>query len=454
MREKFLQFFIVTLISLLLSSCAYKRLFKEGKKYEEAGMLELSVEKYNASLIKKEDFTDARIALNRTIIRYANELEQQIDNNYTQLDDDALVENFIKLKNLKNIADNNRIQLEIGSRTQEQYNESQQRYVIDHYANVLAFIETEDFSTALSHILAIKKVDTNYKDIVEKEIICRCEPLYREALQQMQLEKYRTAYNTFKSIIKIGGNYKDSKSLQDECLEKGMLTVAFTSFYSNDTSKKTFIDKLKSSITTTVQNSNAIFLEIVDINNTEAIVKEQHLAMQNGIEIQGTLIPVRSHLTLDVPQLTYTKSSLTKTKKKGFIKEIQKDKSVVYHKVYYYECTQSAVAKVTLNYNLKSTETGLTLLSNSYSLQTSDKVHYIEYSGKNASNLLSGSWENQGKFNPEKDRVNDNYTAKNNIQTLLKARTSLKSSTELQNVLCTDIAKKLSNSLLNYNPEK
>ena len=123
-------------------------------------MLELSVEKYNASLIKKEDFTDARIALNRTIIRYANELEQQIDNNYTQLDDDALVENFIKLKNLKNIADNNRIQLEIGSRTQEQYNESQQRYVIDHYANVLAFIETEDFSTALSHILAIKKVDT------------------------------------------------------------------------------------------------------------------------------------------------------------------------------------------------------------------------------------------------------------------------------------------------------
>ena len=105
--------------------------------------------------------------------------------------------------NLKNIADNNRIQLEIGSRTQEQYNESQQRYVIDHYANVLAFIETEDFSTALSHILAIKKVDTNYKDIVEKEIICRCEPLYREALQQMQLEKYRTAYNTFKEPVAV-----------------------------------------------------------------------------------------------------------------------------------------------------------------------------------------------------------------------------------------------------------
>jgi len=454
MRVRILHFFIVAFVSLLLSSCAYQRLFKEGKKYEEAGMLELSVEKYNAALAKKNDFADARIALNRTLIRYANDLEQQIDENYIQLNDDALVENFIKLKNLKRIADNNRIQLEISSRVQEQYNESQQRYLVDHYAKALAFIETEDFSAALSHILSIKKVNENYQDIAEKEIVCRCEPLYREALQQMQLEKYRTAYNTFNSIIKIGSNYKDSKNLQNECLEKGMLTVAFTTFYSNDIAKKNFVNKLKTNITTTIQSSNAIFLEIVDINNTEAIIKEQHLAMQNGIEIQGTLIPVRSHLSFEVPQLTYTKSSLSKTKKKGFIKETKKDKSVVYHKVYYYECTQSVVAKVSLNYKLLSTETGLTLLSNSYSLQTSDKIHYIEYSGKNASNLLSGNWENTGKFNPNKDYVNDNFSAKYSIQSLLKARNVLKSSTELQNVLCNDIAKKISNSLLKYNPEK
>ena len=101
-----------------------------------------------------------------------------------------------------------------------------------------------------------------------------------------------------------------------------------------------------------------------------------------------------------------------------------------------------------------STETGLTLLSNSYTLQTTDKIHYIEYSGENASNLLSGYWEKSGSLNPNKDSVNDNLSAKRTIQSLVSARNTLKSFSELQNVLCNDIAKKLSNTLQNYNPEK
>lgn len=454
MRVKIFQYIVLLVVFFLFSSCAYKRLFKEGMKYENAGMLELSIEKYDAALYKKSDFTDARIALNRTLIRYASDLEQEIDENYTLLNDDATVESFLKLQDIKNIADKNRIHLEISYRTQEQYNESQQRYLVDHYAKAITLLENEDFNKALSHILSIKKVNSSYRDINEKEIICRCEPLYREALEQMQLKKYRTAYNTFNSIIGIGNNYKDSKNLQNECLEKGILTIAFTDFYSNDVNKCLFVENLQNKIKTTIQNSNTIFLKIVDIDNTEKIIREQHLAMQNGIEIQGSLVPVRSHLSFNIPQLTYTKSTLSKTKKKGFIKEIKKDKSVVYHKVYYYECSQSVVAKIVLYYDLCSTETGLTLLSNSYTLQTTDKIHYIEYSGENASNLLSGYWEKSGSLNPNKDSVNDNLSAKRTIQSLVSARNTLKSFSELQNVLCNDIAKKLSNTLQNYNPEK
>ena len=195
---------IIISLSVLFSGCAYKRLFKEGKKYEDEGMLELSIEKYNESLQKKTDFVDARIALNRTLTRYAHDLEQQIDENYIQLDDNEIVENYLKLKNIKKIADNNRISLEISNQTKEQYTESQQRYLTNHYAQVTTNLENEDFDNALLHILAIKKVNSSYKDIKEKEIICRCEPLYRKAQQQIQLKKYRTAYSILESVIGIG----------------------------------------------------------------------------------------------------------------------------------------------------------------------------------------------------------------------------------------------------------
>lgn len=445
---------IIISLSFLFSGCAYKRLFKEGKKYEDEGMLELSIEKYNEALQKKTDFVDARIALNRTLTRYAHDLEQQIDENYIQLDDNEIVENYLKLKNFKKIADNNRISLEISNQTKEQYTEAQQRYLTNHYAQVTTNLENEDFDNALLHILAIKKVNSSYKDIKEKEIICRCEPLYRNAQQQIQLKKYRTAYSILESVIGIGGNYKDSKNIQNECLEKGILTVAFTNFSSNDANKRLFAEQLIRKTTTNIQNANALFLKVVDINNTEQIVREQKIAMQNGIEIQGNIIPVRSHLSFKIPLLTYTKSTLTKTKKKGYIKEVKDDKSVVYHKVYYYECAQSAESKIMFTYELRSTETGLTLLLDNYTEQISDKVCYIEYSGKNISNLRSGYWENGGAFNPSKDYVNDNFMANLAILQLINARKTLKTKSDLQTTLCNNIANKISDKLIKYNPEK
>ncbi len=438
---------------IILSSCAHKRLYKEGKKYEEAGMLELSIEKYNAAITKKNDYVDARIGLNRTIARFSKDLEQKIDNSYTNLDDNQTVEYFIQLQKVKAIADNNQVILEISNRTQDQYDESKNRYLNDHYANVLTEIRNENFDVALQHILDIKKVNHSYKDIAELEKTCRCEPLYRDGIEYMNLGKYRSAHSKFSSVLNIGGDYKDSKALQNESLEKGVLTIAFAQFNLGNSNYQLFAEQITSQIKQNILNANALFLKIVELDNTEAMIREQKIAMQNGIDIKGNLIPVRAHLLCNIPQISYTKTKLECVKKKGFIKDIKKDKSVVYHKVYYYEYSQKATAKAFLSYDLRSTVNGLTMLTNSHTATTSDNIHYIEYSGKNRSALRSGNWKNSGRFNPNEDVVYDNLLSNLAITQLLNARKTLRTTSEMQNILVNDLSLKLSKSLLQFNTE-
>ncbi len=438
---------------IIFSSCAYKRLYKEGKKYEDAGLLELSIEKYNAAIAKKNDFVDARIGLNRTIVRYSKDLEQKIENSYTNLNDDQTVDHFIKLQKIKSIADRNQIVLEISNRTQEQYNESKNRYLSDHYANALNEMKNENFNNALQHLLDIKKVNQTYKDITELERICRCEPLYRNALELMNLGKYRMAHSKFCSVLNIGGDYKDSQALREECLEKGVLTIAFTKFSLGNNSYQLFAEQITTKTKQNILNSNALFLKIVELDNTEAMIREQKIAMQNGIDLKGNLIPVRAHLLCNIPQLSYAKTKLECVKKKGFIKEVKKDKSVIYHKVYYYEYKQKATAKAFLSYTLRSTENGLTLLTNSHTATTSDNIHFIEYSGKNCNALRSGNWKNSGRFNPNEDVVHDNFLSNLAISQLLNARKNLRTASEMQSILVNDLAQKLSEALLKFNPE-
>lgn len=441
-------------LMLALQSCVYKRLYNDAYKYEQAGLLQLAIEGYDASLLRRSDFSDARIALHRTAARYAQELEQKIDYSYTNLNYDDIVINYLKLKEVEKVLSKYQLPLPSNGRTQQQYEDAKTHFVSEHYSEAVKCMESNSFTLALAHISQIKKVAPNYKNIAEMERISICEPLYITATEQMSIKQYRKAYNTLSTIIAEGGNYKDCKALQEECLEKGILIIAFTPMQLSNYSYQSFANLIMNNTKLAIQNANHRFTKMVDINYTENVVKEQKLAMANGIEINGHIIPIRAHLACKIPLLTYQQSAVKKTKRKGYIKEVKKDKSVVYHKVYYYECTQSATAQATFYFELRSTESALTLLSGSYAPTTSDNIKYIECSGQNLNNLRSGYWENSGKFDPTKDYVNDDILSIYNMSKLTSARRTLKTATTLHSALCDNIVQQLSRALLNFNPEQ
>src|SRR5574344_167108 len=439
---------------LLFTGCAYRKAAKQAAKYEQAKMYSAAIDKYLYSLSKKGDYIDARIGLMRTLTIYKEQLVEKIEEGYEALNDDAVVDNYLALDNLRKKAAPYQVEIAIDSRTQGQYAEAKNRFLVTHYKKAQHYIEEENFSEAQTLLESIIKVESGYENAHELLITCKCEPLYRSGKSSLNNQKYRTAYAAFQQILNINASYKDTKELQTESLEKGILTIAFTSM-KNQSRYPTFCNSIINDTKQAIQKANNPFVKIVDLNNTEQMLAEQRRALQYGLELKaGAIIPVRAHLSCAVESFTLTTTPLQVVKKKGFIKETKSDKTVVYHKVYYKEYSRSQTCQCSFLYDLRSVETGIILVSGSSTPTSTDKIHYAYCEGQNNSNLYSGTWENQkSAFDANTDKVNDSFIAKLAMKSLVYGRQELKSENEMRQQLINTIVKDMSNKILKYNPE-
>lgn len=439
-------FWLILLVCLLFSGCAYRKAYKQAVKYEAAQMYNLAVEKYLFSLSKKPTFTDSQIGLMRSATIYKSQLEDEIERAYRALDDDKVVNTYLTLDNICTQAASYKVELEIGSRTKGQYEESKGRFLTNHYTTAQQLMDEEKFGDAEKQLQTIVKVDPTYRDSKKMLVVSKCEPIYRIGTLNMESRKFRTAYNQFQKILTIDGNYKDTRELLSEALEHGMLTIAFTPT-SNEWRYKNFCNLLRTKTTQIVQQRNDPFYRIVDLNNTDYMLREQKKALQYGLDMKaGAVIPVRAHLNYEILQMQLVVNQPKLNQKKGYIKETKKDKSIVYHKVYYTEYTRSQKCQGNITFTLKSTETGLTLTSGSSYVSSNDQIAYVYYSGNIKGTLYSGTWENQRSAS-ESDKV---YYS---LESQMNARRNLKSEEEMQKELTDKVANDIARTILNYRIE-
>ncbi|HHT61279.1 MAG: hypothetical protein KBB61_04540 [Paludibacteraceae bacterium] len=453
MKLRNIQIFGLILL-LLMTGCAYRKAAKQGAKYEQAGMYGAAVDKYLYSLSKKGNYIDARIGLMRAAKIYQEQLENKIESSYSSLNDDEVVDNYLILDNLRKKAAPFQVEITISPRTQGQYAESKNRFLITHYKEAQQNLDNENFGAAEKHLEAIINVDPTYENAWELLVISKCEPIYRTGKNLMAYQKYRSAYYQFQKILNISQTYKDTRELKDEALEKGMLTIAFLPV-NNQYRYLSFYNSIVNDTKQRVQKANNPFVKIVNLDNTQQMLDEQRRAMQYGLELRtGAIIPVRAHLLLSIENPKLNVSTMQTIKKKGFIKEELPNKTIKYHKVYYNEYSRSQTYRCTFLYDLRSVESGLILLSGSSTATSADNIHYAYCEGKDNANLLSGTWEKQkSPFDPNVDKVNDSFISRTSMQMLVKSRRTLKSEQEMQQMLVNKISGEISTRLLNYNPE-
>ena len=209
-------------------------------------------------------------------------------------------------------------------------------------------------------------------------------------------------------------------------------------------------------VKTLVQRHNDPFLRIVDLYQTEALIEEQKRALANNLDLKSAIIPVRAHLACRINDVNMQKSKFKEVKMKGFLREVKSDKSVVHHKIYYYDCEQTAQAWAQVSYDLTSTSTGLIILSGIASASANDAIHYIYYKNDSRDlNIRTGSWENENKpFDPAVDYVSDTFLASSSISALVEARRTMKAVEELEVDLSPSLGRSIAQKLINFNPEQ
>jgi len=443
------------LILLLVSSCAYKKYTKQANRYEVAGLYESALGQYIKALKKKPDYIDARIGLIRMSTRYSEQLSEQIERSYAALDDDGVVSYYLKLRDLRAQVAPYDMDITIDDRVEGQFKESKTRFLSNKYSQAETLMDEEKFAEAAILFDQVLLVDPVYENANQLSKYCKCEPIYRQAVLNMTNGKYRTAYAQFGRVLNLDNGFKDASDLRQEALNKGVLTVAFLDVR-NAYGHRQLANMMVAEVKTLIQRHNDPFLRMVDLNQTEALIEEQKRALANNLDLKSSIIPVRAHLACRINDVNMQKSKFKEVKMKGFLREVKSDKTVVYHKIYYYDCEQTAQAWAQVSYDLTSTSTGLIVLSGVASAFAKDAIHYIYYKNDSRDlNIRTGSWDDEKKpFDSAVDYVSDTFLSASSISSLVQARRSLKAIEDLELDLSPTLGRSIAQKLINFNPEQ
>ncbi|GAB5556745.1 MAG: hypothetical protein SchgKO_09580 [Schleiferiaceae bacterium] len=416
-------------------------MYKKGVKLDEAGMKEEATVYYIDALKRKATNVDAQIALKKTgqivLDDYISQFHQESAMGQTR----ASVYTYLKAEEFVSQVQDVGVKLEIDYIHQEEYKKVLKGYLKDLYTQAQNDFDQEAYASAEAKLKEIATLYPDYENVDELRNLAYVIPAYKKGLGFYDEEKYRKAYAEFSSIEERGG-YRDSKDLMDICIEKGQYTIGLMKF-ENKSRNRGVEEGISSAIVRDIMNLNDPFLKVIDRRNTEALLKEQELAMTGTVSQQtaakaGELLGAKAVLNGSVVSSVITPGKLNKSSRPGWLAKKVKYKDsegktktrTEYSKVYYYEYVQTNEVNIVFQYQIISSETGQILVTDIIEETQTDKINYATFPGGDTRNLYSGQWTAQNKKNPA-DKVFNSYSAKRNLDRMLSASQTIQPTTKL-----------------------
>ena len=439
---------------ILLAGCASKRFTKQAARFEQAGLYEDAAEYYYEAVKRKDSNVEAKLGLRKNGQLM---LEKKLSGFLTAYNSADFQDAVYKYKDaesyqkkLKTVG----VELTIPESYKSYYEEAKGDFLNKKYIDGLDKLSREDFAGARKVFEEILEIDPNYKDVKEKNTVARYEPMYREANHYLDNSLYRKAYYKFNEIIAGTGGYKQSAALKDEALEKGTITILVTDFGA----AKNLTNEVSKAMTTKVKSqagslSNP-FIRIVDQPANTSLYENGKINLQ-----AANLSGIKAVLSGSLNEMIKTEGNLVKTIKHGYLKEVkivkneagQEVEKITWHKIEYTEFEIENKSKLTLDYKMVSTESGLVLLGDLFSISNSDKTRYAKYDGEKK-NLVPGYWKYKDKSSPE-DVIKNNPGDINALKQLFNARKTVKSTAALAGELMDEAANRIAEKIDKYNPE-
>jgi len=447
---------------LVGGGCASKKYAKKGMKFEQAGLWEQAADAYIRSLTAKRDNIDAIVGLKRAGQRVLDERSLKVIKAYENDDLKQAVYTYLDAEGFKNQAASLGVELSISNMATDYFNDAKPKYVEKIYSEAQTLLDAEKFKDAELLLTEVKRLQPDYGNTQDMLKVSKCEPLYRQAKQFMDAAQYRKAYANLDKIVKEFTNYKDSRDLRDEALQKATITIKVTDFKSTTYNTESFAKSVQAEVVSKLNALNNPFVKVIDVQSTDKIIEEQQRSVTTGSDLEiGKLLAAKALLSGEVSVIEVTQGKLNKTEKRGYIREETKTKdpktgeekvNVTYRKVIYWVYNQKNSLSVALKFQLTSTETGAVMVSDFIRSNQADVVNYATFDGP-SSKLVPGYWQKINVDSP-KDVINDNQLDVRNLQELLKAKRDIASMNTLMSNAIEDIAKRTAQKINQYNPEE
>ncbi len=192
------QLVLLLSITLIFTACASKRYLKKGLELENSGLYSDAANQYYNSLLKNINNIDAKIGLQRTGQLVFDDYIEKFKNQYSNGTTKDAVYAFLNAENYYSKIKKVGLNLIFPEEQRSYYKEVEDVYLSSLYKDAIKALELEEFASSEKIFSEILSLNNNYKDAKSKWIIARYEPIYREGVQLMNSDMFRSSYFTFK----------------------------------------------------------------------------------------------------------------------------------------------------------------------------------------------------------------------------------------------------------------
>lgn len=448
-----LKFSLLLFFLACTNICMYsqsRRLVKHAEELEENGMFEEAADNYYQALNHESDNIKALIGLKRTAPKVIQKKLNEINLAFSNQDYQKTIDKYKNASTYQSKIERVGINLEIENTYIEKFNISNDQLAEKYYSNGKTQFDYGNYEAAISDLERCLSYRPYYKDASTLVINAKdaknnalAERYYNSGLMKYNATNYREAYYDFEKCLTYKPSFKDAVSYSRNSLDKGKVRIGIFEF-KNDTRVYNAQNTLYSYVVTNAVNYNSPFIEVIDRDNLERLLKEQRLGL-SGVVDEASASKVGKVLGLNYVVLGRL---INVTQTGGNINTKQINAYELYGatasdgKKYFKGnpttfnlCEGSSTVTFEASYQVISVETSKIITSNIVSASDEDYVKYATY---------RGDYKKLCAINPDASAVMQILAVKSMIdQSLFTARQTMKNPDEMQ----TDIIKNLASQI-------
>lgn len=418
-------------VALLMMSCKGPQYhYKQGNKFAALNLSKRAVTEYKLALDKKPDKVKYVAAMHTEGRKLLEEL-------YTvyrlEESDSAAVYSYEEAAKwtgyLGAYIDVSEYQRMYGSLHSKQL----ERYLKYAFGRAQALVRDREFLRAKLRADEVLRLDANYPGARELLEFTEVEPVYTKALAAMERREYRPAYNEIQPILERYPNQEELRALSNRAVELGKHRIGIVDVEQTNGHMTAFASALRTNVIRNLQGKNDPFIELLDRANFDLMQEEQNAIIEGKTDAQALmteLLVAHTYLRVQIQSVDEYNGPRNSTQRKGWEKiEIKSKDSegktitkIEYRKVNYTEVEQEHRVSYSCSVELVDRATSKILLSEAFSFQDRDQMHYVDFAGRGP--LYPGEWRYQNKAHPSDRRGNEGQ--RRTLDGLRKASRSIK----------------------------